>query len=80
VAVLATFNVGDLSPSVEDCFEDPSDLRSNPPEEGEVNVEYNTQEGSQDPNQDQGINQGQGAQGNHITPSQIQALFSCSKP
>ena len=26
--VLATFNVGDLSPHVEDCFEEPKDLKS----------------------------------------------------
>jgi len=50
MAISATFNIGDLSPYVEDCFEDPSDLRSNPFEEGEVNVGHNTAENSQDPN------------------------------
>jgi len=39
MVVLATFNVGDLSPYVEDNFEDPLDLRANPLEEGEVDVE-----------------------------------------
>ena len=38
MAVLATFNVGDLSPYVEDSLEDPSDLRPNPLEEGEVDA------------------------------------------
>jgi len=36
MAVSATFKIGDLSPYVEDNFEDPSDLRPNPSEEGEV--------------------------------------------
>ena len=31
--------IGDLSPYVEDNIEDPSDLRSNPSEEGEVDAE-----------------------------------------
>jgi len=39
-----TFNIGDLSPYMEDCFEDPSDLRSNPPEGGEVDVDQGIQE------------------------------------
>ena len=38
MAVSATFNIGDLSPYVKDNFEDPSDLRSNPSEEGEVDA------------------------------------------
>jgi len=38
MVVFATFNVGDLSPYVEDSIEDPLDLRSNPSEEGEVDV------------------------------------------
>ena len=38
MAVSATFNIGDLSPYVEDNIEDPSDLRSNPSEEGEVDA------------------------------------------
>jgi len=38
IAVSAMFNIGDLSPYVEDTVEDPSDLRSNPSEEGEVNA------------------------------------------
>ena len=42
----ATFNFGDLSPYVQDYFEDPSDLRSNPFEEGEVNAGYYTKESS----------------------------------
>ena len=36
--VSATFNIGDLSLYVQDTIEDPSDLRSNPFEEGEVDV------------------------------------------
>jgi len=43
---------------VEDYFEDPLDLRLNPLEEGEVDVEHSTQEGSQYPSQDQCTNQG----------------------
>ena len=38
IAVSATFNIGDLSPYVEDTIEDPSDLRSNPSKEGEVDA------------------------------------------
>jgi len=38
MAVSATFNIGDLSPYVEDNFEDPSDLRPNPSQEGEVDA------------------------------------------
>ena len=38
MAVSATFNIGDLSLYVEDNIEDPSDLRSNPSEEGEVDA------------------------------------------
>ena len=38
MGVSATFYVGDLSPYVEDSIEDPSDLRANPPEEGEVDA------------------------------------------
>jgi len=38
MAVSAMFNIGDLSPYVEDNLEDPSDLRSNPSEEGKVDA------------------------------------------
>ena len=38
MAVSATFIIGDRSPCVEDNIEDPSNLRSNPSEEGEVDV------------------------------------------
>jgi len=38
MAVLATFNIGDLSRYVEDSIEDPLDLRLNPSDEGEVDV------------------------------------------
>ena len=31
-------NIGNLSPYVDDTMEDPSDLRSNPSEEGEVDA------------------------------------------
>jgi len=40
MTVSATFNISDLSPSVEDNFEHPSDLRTNPHEEEEVDSEY----------------------------------------
>jgi len=40
MAVSATFNIGDLSPYIEDCFEDPLDLRSNPFKERKVDVEH----------------------------------------
>jgi len=36
MVVSATFNIGDLRPYVEDALEDPSNLRSNPPEEGRL--------------------------------------------
>ena len=65
MAVSATFNVGDLSPYVKDSVEDPSDLRTNPSEEGEVNAGACTQ-GNLKSQQGQG-DQAQGA---------IQALFS----
>jgi len=42
VAVSATLNICDLCPYVEDCFGDPSDLRSNPFEEWEVDAENDT--------------------------------------
>jgi len=54
MAVSTTFNIGDLSPYAEDYFEDPSDLRSNPSKEGEVDADRGIQEGSQDPNHIQG--------------------------
>jgi len=38
MAVSATFNIGDLSPYVEDTIEDTSNLRSNTSKEGEVNA------------------------------------------
>ena len=37
---LTTFMLGDLSPYIEDCFEDPLDLRSNPFKERKVDVEH----------------------------------------
>ena len=40
------FNIDDLSPYVEDYFEDPLDLRSNPFEEAEVDAGHDTQESS----------------------------------
>jgi len=39
MAILTTFNIGSISPYVEDCFEDPLYLKSHPLEEGEANVE-----------------------------------------
>jgi len=38
MAISATFNIGDLSPYVEDCIEDPLDFRSNPLEKGEIDA------------------------------------------
>uniref|UniRef100_A0A7C8Z7B4 Tf2-1-like SH3-like domain-containing protein n=1 Tax=Opuntia streptacantha TaxID=393608 RepID=A0A7C8Z7B4_OPUST len=67
MAVSATFNVGDLSPYVEDSVEDPSDLETNPLEDGEGDA------GACDPNQTEKAqdqtDQDQGA---------ILALFSLS--
>jgi len=77
--VSTAFNIGELSPYVEVCFEDPSDMRSNPLEEREVDAE-SAQEGPQDPNEGKGTNQDQGNQGNQISLQQIQALFSYTKP
>ena len=48
MAILATFNIADLSRYVKDCFEDPSNLRSNP-FEGEVTVGHDTKESFEDP-------------------------------
>jgi len=56
MAILAMFKVGTLSPYVEDNFEDPSNLRTNPLEEGDVNVEQDTIESSHNLNHDQGTN------------------------
>jgi len=44
MAVSSTCNLGDLSPYMEDSFEDLLDLRSNPSEEGEVDTEFGIQE------------------------------------
>ena len=60
MAVSATFNVGDLSPYVEDSIEDPSNLRSNPLEEGEVDAragEQGPQDHSRNPQDKQGQDQ-----------------------
>ena len=38
MAASTTFNIGDLSPYVEDTIKDPSNLRSNPSEEEEVDA------------------------------------------
>jgi len=43
MAILATFNIGDLSPYVEDTMEDPSTLRSNPSKKGDVDTGESTQ-------------------------------------
>ena len=48
MAVSATFTIGNLSPYVEDYFNNPSNLRSNPFEKGEVDVEKGIEESSQD--------------------------------
>ena len=68
MAVSATFNIGDLSPYVEDTIEDPSDLRSNPSKEGEVDA-------GACPQGHPGDDQGQGDQDQRALNSQIQALF-----
>jgi len=39
MAISATFNIRDLSPYMEDTMEDPSDFRTNPFEEGEVDAQ-----------------------------------------
>jgi len=41
MAISATFNIGDF-PYVEDYFKYPSDLTSNPFEEGEVDAKHGT--------------------------------------
>jgi len=67
MAVSATFNIGDLSPYVEDNIEDPSDLRSNPSEEGEVDAAALAKEAQGNPRDQQAKDdQDQGA---------IRALF-----
>jgi len=69
MAISATFNIRDLSPYVEDTVEDPSDLRSIPFEEGEIDVGAYPQGHSKD-------NQDQGDQEQRALNGQIQALFS----
>jgi len=68
-AVPATFNIGDLSPYVEDTMKDPSNLRSNPSEEREVDA-------GAFPQGHTGADQGQGNQEQGVLASLIQALFS----
>lgn len=51
MAVSTTFDVRDLSPYVENCFEDPSDLRTHSLTKRDVDVEQNSTESSQDLNQ-----------------------------
>ena len=58
MAFSATFNIGYLSPYVEDYLEDPLDLWSNPFEKGEVEAEHDTQEGFQYAKHVQGAIQG----------------------
>jgi len=52
MAIVATFAVGDLSPYIKDCFEDPPNLRAKPLEEVKDDVEQGTIESSHNPNQD----------------------------
>jgi len=52
----ATFDIGDLSPYVGDCFEDPLDLRANPLEEWEVDIAKDIIEGSLNLKEDHGAN------------------------
>jgi len=56
----------DLSPYVVDCFEDPSDLRRNHLEEGEVDIEQGIQKSSLNPNQEHDVNQAKEDQGKQI--------------
>ena len=69
MAISATFNIGDLSPYVDDPIEDPSDLRSNPSEEREVDAGAYPQGYPED-------NQGQGDQDQGALSGKIRALFS----
>jgi len=69
MAVSATFNIRDPSPYVEDTIEDPSNLRSNHSEEGEVDAGAYSQVHLED-------NQGQGDQDQGPLNGQIQALVS----
>jgi len=69
MVVSATFNIGDLSPYVEDTMEDPSDLRSNPFEEGEDDARPYPQGHPED-------SQGEGDPKQRAFNAQIQALFS----
>jgi len=65
----AHLTLGTLSSYVEDTAEDPSNLRSNPPEEGEVDAGACPQGYSED-------DQGQRDQEQGALTNQIQALFS----
>jgi len=68
MVVSATFNIGDLSPYVEDSIEDPSDLRLNPSEEGKVDAGAFLQGPP-------GGDQGQGSPEQGALTCQILALF-----
>jgi len=69
MAILATFNIVDLSTYVEDTIKDPSDLRSNPSEEKEVDAGACPQGYLED-------NQGQGDQDQGPLNGQIPTLSS----
>ena len=69
MVISATFNVGDLSPHVKDALEDPSDLRSNPLEEGEVDI-------GPCPIQFEDVNMAHENQEQLALANQIQPLFS----
>jgi len=75
MAISATFNIGDLSPYVEDCFEDTSDLRANPLEEGEVDAKQCIQVSSLNWNDVHDTNQGQEDHGQKVMINHIPSLL-----
>lgn len=71
MAISGTLNVGDLSPYVEDNFEDPLDLSADTLEEGEVGARHNTMGDSQD----QCSTNAKGRECNQAFSTQILTLF-----
>ena len=55
-------------------------MRSNPFEEGEIDAEHGVLDGSLNPNEEQGKEQDPLNQEEEISPSQVQSLFSVSRP
>ena len=76
----ATFDISDLSPYVDDYFEDLLDLRINPLEEAEVDTKQGIQLSSLNPNDVHGTNEDKEDQGKQAMINQVHSLFLYSNP